>query len=88
MKFKAGQKVRCVSVKPDSPRADLLGKEGIFKFYEGDFWGTDATPGVVCEFGTLIVFFEYQLEPIIDPGREVISWESMRELWTPDKETV
>jgi hypothetical protein len=24
-----------------------------------------------------------QLEPIQDPGRELVSWESMRDLWTP-----
>ncbi len=28
-----------------------------------------------------------QLEPIQDPGHEVISWEEMRGLWTPSEVT-
>lgn len=30
-------------------------------------------------------FYADELEPIQDPGRQVISWEEMAGLWTPEK---
>ena len=91
-RFYVGQRVRVLWKRtgPSPP-----GVEG--RVVEIGYWpaGTLAKNGAAYQYGgqcfvdigteNLGLFLFDQLEPIQDPGRQVISWEEMADLWTPEK---
>jgi len=91
-KFYVGQRVRI-----NSPGGDLHGMETTIIALDVVGWNRDGTTfigaGVEAPAGIDMsdadedfdgYSYEYhELEPIVDDGRRVISWEEMKDLWTP-----
>jgi hypothetical protein len=80
-KFYVGQRVRIVGCDPGSSAKKLIGSQCRItrpgrNCLGWDMWSVDADGGGFC-------FLESELEPILDPGREVISWSAMEGLWVP-----
>ena len=85
-KFYVGQRVR---IKWCDHHPEIAGKEGMIigKFHikghdwevAPDCWGSSRSPSGVGIFAPV----SDQLEPITD-SYDLVTWESMRDLWVPD----
>jgi hypothetical protein len=77
-----GQRVRIVYC---IERPDLAGRETVIteglSVHHG--WGGETWEGYGVALHPMFAPTPNQLEPIIDPGREVISWSAMEGLWVP-----
>jgi hypothetical protein len=86
-KLFVGQRVRVVALAGANPIYNHMnGKEGVIS--APCSCGVPGCPcwelhGFYALSGRLVGFLPEELEPILDPGREVISWEAMAGLWTP-----
>jgi hypothetical protein len=86
--FYVGQRVRIVA-DYDGTTAVRVGTEAVVsdvgpvrgesgRLYD---WGL-----YVPDYGTVVVDSD-EIEPIVDDGRQVISWADMADLWTPEQVT-
>lgn len=80
----AGQEGRIVPV-PSSPSPFIRidGGENFPWAVAPDSWGSAIAPYESRNGGGWFGPLPDQLEPIIDPGHQVISWADMADLWTP-----
>jgi hypothetical protein len=91
-KFYVGQRVRIVRT-VNYP--EVLGREAVITGLYKDAWdGRKLYDGYSLDFQVQGIPYlppvnyvarQEDIEPMIDPGREVISWEDMADLWTPEK---
>ena len=81
-KFYVGQRVRVVAVQQDI-FSHLIGKQGAVNELDcTSSLGHRGLVGVTIDSDSNWCFFSHQLEPLTDPGREVVSWETCE--WKPE----
>lgn len=70
--------LRAITLGPNAGKAGLS--------VAPDCWGSHVAPVESINGGWEFTPMPEQLEPIQDPGREVISWDQMKDLWQPQGE--
>lgn len=85
-RFYVGQRVRIVGA---GESKFLIGKEAIIRAIDvmaysraKGGWYVGHETDAINHAGVTFVGYPYQLEPITDPGRELVSWESCA--WKPE----
>ena len=90
--FKIGQRVRVVVNIPEYPEA--LGTEARIVNVGVEAWAARLGDFVGCELDFVVIGVKFRmpgllvvpddhLEPILYDGNQLVSWESMKDLWTP-----
>jgi len=84
--FRIGQRVRKIANSKYFNSGDPIGKEYLIRSNAGPFFGLSRQPReylLVDLHGIETLADGWQLEPIVDDGRQVISWADMKDLWQP-----